>query len=182
MILHPTTVAGAHVLEPERLQDERGFFARVWAAEELAAHGLVTSIVHCNVSFNTRVGTLRGLHFQRPPHEEVKIVRCTAGAVYDVIVDLRPRSETYLRWFGIELSAENRLSLYVPAGFAHGYQTLVDGAETSYLHSAAYAPGFDGGVRWDDPVLGIDWPRVATRTLSDRDARWPDYDRLRPFF
>jgi len=136
----------------------------------------VTHVEQCNVAYNEEAGTLRGLHFQHPPHEDVKVVRCTSGAVHDVIVDVRPDSPTYLHWLGIELSAQNGLSVYVPAGCAHGYQTLAPTTETFYLHSAAYAPGFEGGLRWDDPRLAIVWPNAAKRIISERDLSWPDFD------
>jgi dTDP-4-dehydrorhamnose 3,5-epimerase len=174
VIVEETELAGACVLEVERREDERGFFARVWCAEELATAGLDTRISQINVGFNLRRGTLRGLHFQRAPHAEVKLVRCTAGAVYDVIVDLRPESPTHRRWIGAELSAENHRQLYVPAGFAHGYQTLTDSAEISYLTSVPYAPESATGVRFDDPAFGIDWPEPVT-VVSDADRSWPDY-------
>ena len=174
MILTPTAITGALLIELDRHQDERGFFARAWSADELAAAGLVTGIAQCNIAFNERAGTLRGLHFQRPPHEEVKLVRCTRGAIHDVIVDLRPDSTTYRRWLAVELTAENRTTLYVPAGCAHGYQTLVDATETFYMHSAAHGPEAEGGVRWDDPALGIEWPPAEPRIMSARDRGWPD--------
>lgn len=174
MILTPTAIGGAVLVELERREDERGFFARAWSEEEFTAAGLVARLAQCNVAFNERAGTLRGLHFQRPPHEDVKLVRCTRGAVYDVIVDLRPDSPTYRRWLGVELNDRNRTALYVPAGCAHGYQTLVDATETLYLHSAPYAQGSEGGVRWDDPALGIDWPVCERRIVSGKDRSWPD--------
>lgn len=177
MIFREAELPGAYVLELERREDERGFFARAWCRDELAAHGLDARVAQANVSWNERRGTLRGLHFQRAPHAEVKLVRCTRGAVYDVIVDLRPGSPTYTRWLGVELSAENGRSLYVPEGFAHGYQTLVDGSETFYLVSEPYAPGAEGGVRWDDPAFGISWPDVAERVVSAKDGSWPDFVR-----
>jgi dTDP-4-dehydrorhamnose 3,5-epimerase len=182
VIVTPTPIAGAFVLELEPIVDERGFFARAWCRQELGELGLVTEIAQCNLAHNARAGTLRGLHFQRPPHGEVKVVRCTGGAVHDVVVDLRPDSATHLGWFGIDLSADNRLAVYIPIGLAHGYQTLTDGAETLYLHSTPYAPGFDGGVRWDDPAFGIDWPDAPERIMSAKDRGWPDYDPSAPFF
>ncbi len=174
MIVGETELAGAYVLEVERRDDERGFFARVWCAAELGAAGLDARVSQINVGFNHRRGTLRGLHFQRAPHAEVKIVRCTAGAVYDVIVDLRPESPTHRRWIGVELTDENHRQLYVPAGFAHGYQTLTDSAEISYLTSVPYAPESATGVRFDDPAFGIGWPEPVT-VISDADRSWPDY-------
>jgi dTDP-4-dehydrorhamnose 3,5-epimerase len=177
MTFRETPLAGAFVVDVEKRADSRGFFARAWCQREFEEHGLSTELVQCNLSFNERRGTLRGMHYQAPPHEEVKLIRCTRGAVYDVIVDLRPGSRTYKQWFGVELSAENRRTLYVPAGFAHGYQTLEDGSETFYQVSAFYAPEAEGGVRWDDPAFRIKWPDVAERTISDKDANWPDFER-----
>ena len=174
MIFRETALAGVLLLELERREDERGFFARAWSREELGERGLSTQLEQCNIAYNEREGTVRGLHFQLPPYEDVKIVRCTAGAVFDVVVDARRDSLTYLRWLGIELSAANRLALYIPAGCAHGYQTLAPATETFYLHSASYAPGFEGGLRWDDPALNIEWPEAAERIVSERDRGWPD--------
>jgi dTDP-4-dehydrorhamnose 3,5-epimerase len=179
MILTPTKLAGAFLVDLERREDERGFFARAWCADEFAGQGLSTLIAQCNLSFNAHKGTLRGLHFQVAPYEEVKLIRCTRGAIYDVIVDLRPESPTHMRWIGVELTADNRRALYVPEGFAHGYQTLVDGTETFYQVSEAYAPGAEGGVRWDDPAFGIEWPDAAPRIISPKDRAWPDYERPR---
>jgi dTDP-4-dehydrorhamnose 3,5-epimerase len=174
VIVEETALAGAFVLDVDGREDERGFFARVWCADELAAAGLDARISQINVGFNLRRGTLRGLHFQRAPHAEVKVVRCTAGRVYDVIVDLRPESPTHRRWVGVELTADNHRQLYVPAGFAHGYQTLTDAAEISYLTSVPYAPESATGVRFDDPAFGISWPEPVT-VISDADRNWPDY-------
>jgi dTDP-4-dehydrorhamnose 3,5-epimerase len=170
-------LAGAYVLDLERREDERGFFARAWCADELAEHGLETRLVQANVSFNRRRGTVRGMHMQEPPHAEVKVIRATRGAVYDVIVDLRDGSPTRGRWVGVELSAENGLAVYVPEGFAHGYQTLTDDAETFYLVSEFYAPGAERGYRWDDPGFGIEWPRPEGAIVSEKDASWPDWAR-----
>jgi dTDP-4-dehydrorhamnose 3,5-epimerase len=170
-----TALPGAYLVDLERREDERGFFARAWAEDEFAAHGLDTRVSQCNLSFNERRGTLRGLHYQVAPHAEVKVVRCTRGAVYDVIVDLRPGSATYLRWIAVELSTENRRVLYVPEGFAHGYQTLEDETETFYQVSVPYAPGAERGVRWDDPAFGIEWPDVEERVMSEKDRTWPDF-------
>jgi dTDP-4-dehydrorhamnose 3,5-epimerase len=174
VIVEETRLAGAFILDVERREDERGFFARAWCAEELAAAGLDPRISQINVGFNLRRGTLRGLHFQRAPHAEVKLVRCTAGAVYDVIVDLRPDSPTHRRWVAVELTAENHRQLYVPAGFAHGYQTLTDSAEICYQASVPYAPESATGVKFDDPAFGITWPEPVT-VISDADRAWPDY-------
>lgn len=171
MLFTETKLRGAFVIEPERLDDERGFFARTWCQEEFAAHGLNARLAQCNISFNTRKGTLRGMHYQAAPHEEAKLVRCTMGAICDVIIDLRPRSSTYREWTGVELSAENRIMLYVPEGFAHGFQTLQDNTEVFYQMSAAYHPGSARGVRWDDPGFDIRWP-LLDPIMSDRDRSY----------
>ena len=171
----PTKLDGAYVVEPERHEDERGFFARTWSVDELAGHGLVTELSQCSISRNTHAGTLRGMHFQTAPHAEAKLVRCTAGAIFDVIVDLRPESPTHADWVGVELAAETGTALYIPKGFAHGFQTLVDGAEVFYMISDPYVPAAASGVRWDDPAFGIDWPEAESRVMNDRDRSWPDY-------
>lgn len=176
MIFTPLELDGAFVVDLELREDERGFFARTWSREEFEQHGLNPAVEQCNLSFNHRRGTLRGMHFQRPPHAEVKLIRCTRGAIFDVIVDLRPGSATYTHWLGVELSAENRRALYVPEGFAHGYQTLVDATETQYQVSEGYAPDAEGGVRWDDPAFRIEWPTAEMRTISEKDRAWPDYE------
>ncbi len=176
MIFGETQLAGAYVVDLEPREDERGFFARAWCAEEFAERGLSTEIAQCNVSFNHHKGTLRGMHYQVAPHEEVKLIRCTRGSIYDVIVDLRPHSPTYLDWIGVELSADNRRWLYVPNGFAHGYQTLEDSTETYYQVSASYAPGAERGLRWDDPAIGIEWPEAGERIISAKDRSWPDFE------
>jgi dTDP-4-dehydrorhamnose 3,5-epimerase len=175
VIFTETELPGAFVIDIEPREDERGFFARAWCEREFAEHGLSTRIAQCSLAYNDRKSTLRGMHFQAAPRAEVKIVRCTRGAIYDVVVDLRPRSPTFKRWAAVELSAENRRMLYVPEGIAHGYQTLEDGTETYYLISEPYAPGFEGGVRWDDPAFGILWPEATVRIISDKDRSWPDY-------
>jgi dTDP-4-dehydrorhamnose 3,5-epimerase len=172
MRFRESPLAGAYTIDLDRLEDERGFFARSYCAEEFAARGLAASMPQSSVSFNARRGTLRGLHYQAEPHAEDKLVRCTAGAVYDVIVDLRPRSATARRWFGLELSAANHLSLFVPKGFAHGFMTLCDDTEVLYMISVPYVPGFERGVRWNDPAIGISWPTAPT-VVSARDAAYP---------
>jgi dTDP-4-dehydrorhamnose 3,5-epimerase len=169
----PLELTGAYLIEPELREDERGFFARVNCREEFAAHGLCTHWVQCNVSYNRRAGTLRGLHFQDPPAAEIKLVRCTRGAVYDAIVDLRPGSPHCRRWQAVELTADNHRMLYIPEGFAHGYQTLVEDSEVFYQVSAFYSPGLSRGVRWDDPALGIPWPACRQRVISPRDQDLP---------
>lgn len=173
----PTKLSGAYVIEPEPRADERGLFARTYCRDEFAALGLNTAWVQCNASFNRLTGTLRGLHWQAEPHAEVKLVRCTRGAAYDVIVDMRPGSPTYRQWVGVELTADNRWAVYVPAGFAHGFQTLTDGAELFYQMSEFYYPGLASGARWDDPALGIGWPPCGARTISERDLTYPDLSR-----
>ncbi len=172
MIFTETGLAGAVVVDLERKADDRGFFARTFCREEFAAAGLEPLVEQCNLSYNHRAGTLRGMHFQVAPATEAKLVRCTAGAIVDIIVDVRSGSPTYLRSFSVELTAENRRALYVPPMFAHGYQTLVDGAEVTYQVSEAYTPGTERGLRHDDPRLGLAWPLPVT-VLSDKDAAWP---------
>ena len=168
----PAPLAGVYLIQLEPHTDARGMFARAFCAREFAKRGLQTSFVQANVSTNERAGTLRGLHFQRSPHAEVKLVRCTRGAVYDVVVDMRTDSPTYLRWFGAELTSENGAMMYVPQGVAHGYQALSDGASVFYMVSTYYTPAAEGGLRHDDPALAIGWPRPVS-AISDKDARWP---------
>lgn len=172
MRFDPTPLAGATLVALEPRADERGMFARAFCAREFAAQDLETSFVQANISTNSRAGTVRGLHFQRGAHAEVKLVRCVKGAIYDVIVDMREGSQTYLRWFGAELSDDNGLMMYVPRGFAHGYQALTDGATTFYMVSAFYEPTSEGGLRFNDPRLSISWPRTIS-DVSDKDAQWP---------
>jgi dTDP-4-dehydrorhamnose 3,5-epimerase len=168
----PSSLAGAFVVELEPIEDERGFFARSFCQNEFRSHGLDPAIAQCNVSLNRRRGTLRGLHYQAPPHEEAKLVRCTRGAIWDVIVDLRDGSATRGRWFAVELSADNHRALYVPRGFAHGFQTLADDSEVLYQMSEFYRPGSERGIRWDDPAIGIQWP-IADPVVSARDRAYP---------
>jgi dTDP-4-dehydrorhamnose 3,5-epimerase len=175
----PLELPGAYVVELEPVRDERGYFARTWSREELSAAGLNPLVAQCSTSRSERAGTLRGMHFQHPPHAEAKLVRCTRGAIFDVIVDLRPESPTHCRWVGAELTEENGKAMYVPEGFAHGFQTLTDGVDVLYMISVPYAPEAAAGVRWDDPAFGIDWPSAAGRTISDRDRAWPDYRPVR---
>ena len=172
MIFTETGLPGAYVIEPKLLNDQRGFFARVWCRNELLQHGLSGELVQSNIGFSYRKGTVRGLHFQRVPHAEAKIVRCTRGAVFDVIVDLRPDSPTYRRWFGAPLTPENRKMMYVPEGMATGYMTLEDETEVNYHTSQFFAPESAFGVRFDDPAFGIEWPLEAT-VVSDQDRGWP---------
>ncbi len=175
MQFEATILSGAYVVTLEVKEDDRGLFARTFCQKEFADHGLKPLVAQCNLSFNHKAGTLRGMHFQVPPAEETKLVRCTAGAVYDVIVDLRPDSPTYLRHVGVELSAQNRKALYVPELFAHGYLTLTDDAEVAYQVGGMYTPGYERGLRYNDPALGIQWPREVT-IVSQKDATWPAFE------
>jgi dTDP-4-dehydrorhamnose 3,5-epimerase len=168
MIFNAMCLAGAYLIEPERIEDERGFFARTWCREEFERHGLNTRLVQCNVSYNVRRGTVRGMHYQVKPNEEAKLLRCTRGAIYDVIVDFRPDSATYCRWVSAELTADNRHMLYIPEGFAHGFQTLADETELFYQMTELFYPQSSRGVRYDDPVLGITWPLEVT-VISEKD-------------
>ncbi len=170
----PTPIAGAWLIEMEPVEDERGAFARSFCREEFARHGLNPAVAQCSVSTNRRKGTLRGMHYQAAPHEETKLVRCTRGAIHDVILDLRPQSPTFRKWFAVELSADNRRMLYVPAGFAHGFQSLTDNTEVFYQISTPYHPESARGVRWDDPAFGIEWP-ATERIISDKDRHYPDF-------
>jgi dTDP-4-dehydrorhamnose 3,5-epimerase len=172
MRFRPTPLKGAFVVEAEPHTDERGLFARTFCAREFAAQELASTFVQCNTSWNAARGTLRGMHYQRPPSSEVKLVRCTAGSLLDVIVDLRPDSATYLKHFSVELSARNRLALYIPEMFAHGFQTLEDATEVLYQMSAYYAPELATGLRHDDATLGIVWP-LPVASISDKDVQWP---------
>ena len=169
-----TELRGAYIIELDKVEDQRGFFARVWCQKEFEDHGLVARIEQANTSFNSKAGTLRGMHFQVAPYQETKVVQCTMGAIYDVIVDLRPDSPTYKRWTCVELTAGNGTMLYIPADFAHGFITLEDNTEVSYLMSESYQPGAARGFRWNDPEFGIKWPIVVDE-ISDRDACWPDF-------
>jgi dTDP-4-dehydrorhamnose 3,5-epimerase len=175
MIFAETRLPGAYTIDLERREDPRGFFARTFCANEFAEHGLNTHIVQANLSWNPRQGTLRGMHFQRAPHAEVKVVRATRGAIRDVIIDLRPESPTFKEWIAVDLTAENGRALYVPEGFAHGFQTLVPDCEVHYLVTELYTPEAEGGVRWDDPAFGIEWPDPEHAFLSEKDAAWPDF-------
>jgi len=174
MIFTKGPLPDTYLIDPDKKQDDRGFFARAFCEREFAEHGLVQHMVQTNVSFNARRGTLRGLHFQRAPHREVKLVRCTRGALYDVIVDVRPESAAYGEWMGVELSADSHRMLYVPEGFAHGFLTLEDDTEVTYQVSAFYTPGAEGGLRYDDPALAIDWPAPG-RVISEKDRSWPAF-------
>lgn len=170
-----TQLKGAYIIELEVIQDERGFFARSWCHQEFATKGLNPSLVQCNISFNCKKGTLRGMHYQAKPHEEAKLVRCTMGAIYDVIVDIRPDSSTFKQWVAVELTAKNRKMLYIPEGFAHGFQTLEDNTEVFYQMSQFYRPESGKGIPWDDPNLKITWPEVDQRVISDKDLNYPGF-------
>jgi len=169
-----TELRDAKLVELERIADDRGFFARSFCTREFEAAGLDSCVAQCNVSYNLRRGTLRGMHFQRAPHAEAKLVRCTRGAIYDVIVDLRTDSPTFRRWLAVELTADNHCALYVPRGFAHGFQTLADDCEVFYQMSEFYVPDAAAGVRWNDPAFKIAWP-IADPILSPRDTAYPDF-------
>ena len=169
-----TRLRGAFIIDVERREDPRGHFARIYCESEFAAHGLPTRLVQGSQSFTRRAGTVRGMHYQLPPHAEDKLVRCTRGAIWDAIIDLRPRSPTFCQWIGVELSEDNGRMLLVPQGFAHGFITLTDNAAATYQMSAAYAAQAERGVRHDDPAFGIAWP-VAVTDLSDKDRHWPDF-------
>ena len=174
MILHETALKDAYVIDIERREDNRGFFARAWCKKEFAAHGLNADMAQYNIGFSKKRGTLRGMHYQGVPYEETKLVRCTMGAIYDVVLDLRSDSPTYKQWIGVELTADNRRMLYIPEGCAHGYQTLADKTEIVYQASQFYAPECARGVRYNDPTFGIQWP-ITVQVISDTDKNWPDY-------
>lgn len=174
MIFEETKLHGAYVIDLEKHEDERGFFARTFCRKELEAHGLIPDVAQANTSLSKARGTLRGMHYQKPPHEETKLVRCTRGALYDVIIDLRPDSSTYKQWVGVELSAENYRMLFVPKNFAHGFITLANDTEANYLVSQFYAPGSELGIRWNDPQFDIQWP-MEVQVISAKDGSWPDF-------
>jgi dTDP-4-dehydrorhamnose 3,5-epimerase len=174
MIFTETKLKGAFIIEPERLEDERGFFARTWCQQEFEAHGLNPRLVQCSISFNKRRGTLRGMHYQVAPYEEARLVRCTMGAIYDVVLDLRPASSTFKQWVAVELTSENRRMLYIPEGFTHGFQTLKDNTEVFYQMSEFYHPDHARGVRWNDPAFRIVWPSDVI-VISDKDREYPDF-------
>jgi len=174
MIFEETRLKGAFLIRTTPFEDERGFFARAWCQDEFKAHNLNPRMVQLNVGLSRRRGTIRGMHYQRPPHGEAKLVRCTRGAIHDVIIDLRPGSATYLGHFGVRLDEENRTQLYVPEGFAHGYLTLADRTEVAYQMSVPYRPDHGAGVRWDDPAFSIRWPEPV-RVILERDRTYPDF-------
>ncbi|MGE0405785.1 MAG: dTDP-4-dehydrorhamnose 3,5-epimerase [Candidatus Korobacteraceae bacterium] len=174
MIFTETKLKKSFIIEPERRSDERGFFARVWCTREFQEHGLTPRAVQSNMSYNYGRGTLRGMHFQREPHGEAKLIRCVRGAIYDVILDLRPESPTYTQWIGVELTQDNRKLLYVPEGFGHGFITLTDDTEVFYHVSEFYHPESEGGIRWNDPAFQVEWP-LEPRIISEKDRSWPDF-------
>lgn len=178
MIFTQTKLKDAFIIELKKLEDERGFFARTWCKKEFEDHDLNTNLVQVNVAFNKKCGTLRGMHYQVAPYEETKLIRCTKGAIYDVIIDLREESPTFLKWIGVELTEDNYKMFYVPEGFAHGYQTLKDNTVVTYQVSQFYTPNSEQGLRWDDPSINIDWPYVKERIISKKDQMWQDYRKL----
>lgn len=179
MIFQELNIKGAWLIEPEKQEDSRGFFARTWCQEEFAARGLKTTFVQCNISFNKKKGTVRGLHYQAAPHAEAKLVRCTQGAIYDVMVDLRHVSSTFRQWLAVELTADNYRMLYIPEGIAHGFQTLKANTEIFYQMSESYHPASARGIRWDDPVLNIAWP-LPNPIISPKDRNYQDISLMRP--
>jgi dTDP-4-dehydrorhamnose 3,5-epimerase len=170
-----TELHGAFIIELEKIEDKRGFFARSWCHDEFKTHGLTSRVVQSNISYNKKKGTLRGMHYQKPPYEESKLIRCTRGAIRDVIIDLRQDSDTYTKWISVDLTADNYKMIFVPEGFAHGFQTLSDDTEIFYQVSQFYTPGSEDGIRWNEPLFGIDWPLEVT-VISEKDMNWPDYE------
>lgn len=175
MIFHETKLKGAFTIEIEPIRDNRGFFARANCRREFAEYDLTTDFVQSNITFSPTKGTIRGLHYQIAPHKEVKLVRCTRGAIYDVIVDLRPESVTFMQWLATTITADERNMIYIPGGFAHGYQTLEDDTEVFYQVAQFYAPEYERGIRWDDPALNIAWPQTDSLILSEKDKTWADF-------
>lgn len=176
MIFTETHLKDAYIIDLKKIEDDRGFFARAYCQNEFAEQNIQLNWVQANQAFSKQRGTLRGLHFQKAPYAEAKLMRCIRGAMFDVIVDLRPDSPSYLQWLGVELTAENRRALLVPEGFAHGYLTLQDDTEAFYPTSQFYTPGAEGGVRWDDPAFGIEWPFTDNLIITEKDQSWPDYE------
>jgi dTDP-4-dehydrorhamnose 3,5-epimerase len=174
MLFIETRLKGAYIIELEKREDARGFFARTWDGKIFEEHGLVGTVVQQNASFTRGVGTIRGMHYQKAPYQETKLIRCTRGEIFDVIVDLRPASPTFKEWLGIELTEKNYRMLYVPKDFAHGFQTLQENTEVTYLVSEAYHPEAEAGLRYNDPAIGIDWP-LPIKSVSEKDANWPDF-------
>lgn len=174
MIFQETGLKGVYIIELEKKHDERGFFARSWCGEEFGAKGLVSRFVQCNISYNKIKGIIRGMHYQCRPYEETKLVRCTRGSIFDVVIDLRPDSPTFCKWLAVQLSGRNYRMLYIPGGFAHGFQTLEDDTEVFYQMSEFYHPGYARGIRWDDPFFKITWPEKA-ESISEKDRSYPDF-------
>ena len=175
MKLIETKLKGAFVIEPDLIKDERGFFSRLWCQKEFAHYGLNPNLAQISNAYNQKKSTIRGMHFQKSPCEEAKLVRCTSGSIYDVIIDLRPASKTYKQWFSIEISAKSYTMIYVPEGFAHGYQTLEDNTEVIYHMSQFFSLEYYSGVRWNDPAFNIKWPSVENIIISDKDKNYPDF-------
>jgi dTDP-4-dehydrorhamnose 3,5-epimerase len=175
MLFTELSLAGAYIIDLEKREDSRGFFGRTYCRREFEEHGLAAQMPQSNVSFSTKRGTLRGMHYQEAPYEEAKLVRCTRGAIYDVIIDVRPSASTFGEWTGVELTGENHRMLYVPEGFAHGFITLVDDTEVTYQVSQFYAPGHERGLCYNDPSIGIEWP-LDVSVISDKDERWPAFN------
>lgn len=175
MIFTETKLKGAYIVDLEPIEDERGFFARAWCKNEIERCGINSNVVQCNISLSKRKGTIRGMHYQKRPYSETKFVRCVRGVLYDVIIDLRKESQTYGKWIGIELSEKNGRSLYVPEGFAHGFQTLTDNVYAFYQVTEFYTPGAERGIRWNDPKFNIDWPIRQHTIISEKDKAWGDY-------
>lgn len=175
MLFTETKFKDAFIIEADKRVDERGFFARTWCKNEFEAHNLISAFVQCNSSFSKRKFTLRGLHYQSPPYQEAKLIRCIRGAIYDVIIDLRPDSLTYKQWLSVLLTADNRIMLYVPEDFAHGFQTIDNNTEVFYQVSQFYSPEYERGVRWDDPAFSIKWPQTDSPIISGKDKSWPAY-------
>lgn len=176
MIFTETHLKDAYIIDLKKIEDNRGFFARAYCQKEFADHGIELNWVQANLANSKKRGTLRGLHFQKAPYSEAKLMRCIRGAIYDVIVDLRPDSSSYMQWLGVELTAENRRALFIPEGFAHGYLALEDDSDTFYPTSQFYTPGAEAGLRWNDPAFGIEWPFTDDLIITEKDQSWPDYE------
>jgi dTDP-4-dehydrorhamnose 3,5-epimerase len=175
MIFTETKLIGAYIIEINKIEDERGFFGRSWCKNEFDKYHLNTNVVQANVSLSKHKGTLRGMHFQKNPYQETKLIRCSRGSIFDVIIDLRPSSPTFMQWFGIELTQDNYKMLYVPENFAHGILTLQDNTEVSYFVTQFYTPGAEGGIRWNDPAIGIQWP-VSPTIITEKDNNHPNFN------
>ena len=175
MIFSKTAIKDAYILDLDKKEDQRGFFARAWCQKEFKAQGLYPDWVQANIAKSVKRGTLRGLHYQKAPHQEAKLVRCTSGSIFDVLLDLRPDSHSYLQWLGVELSAATHKMLYIPEGCAHGYQSLLPDSEIFYMVSQPYSPGYERGLRWDDPKMDIKWPISPPNVISEKDANWPNF-------